>query len=77
MDYDDPYELEADLYYKNSKAPFEIMVDTFHGIYNRNWKLYLQSIEWDSEWLRHDTMAEMIERFERKEKELHPFKQFI
>jgi hypothetical protein len=77
MDYDDPYELEADLYYKNSKAPFEIMVDTFHGIYNRNWKLYLQSIEWDSEWLRHDTMSEMIERFERKQKELHPFKQFI
>jgi hypothetical protein len=77
MDYDDPYELEADLYYKNSKAPFEIMVDTFHGIYNRNWKLYLESIEWDSEWLRHDTMVEMIERFERKQKELHPFKQFI
>lgn len=77
MDYDDPYDLEQDLYYKNSKSPFEIMVNTFHGIYNRDWKLYLESIEWDSNWLKHDTMSERIERFERKQKELHPFKKFI
>jgi hypothetical protein len=77
MDYDDPYDLEQDLYYKNSKSPFEIMVNTFHGIYNRDWKLYLESIEWDSNWLKHDTMSEMVERFERKQKELHPFKKFI
>ena len=70
MDYDDPYDLEQDLYYKNSKSPFEIMVNTFHGIYNRDWKLYLESIEWDSNWLKHDTMSEMVERFERKQKEL-------
>lgn len=77
MDYDDPYELEQDLNYKNFKSPFEIMVDTFHMIYHRDWKLYLQSIQWDNDWLRHDTLKERIEHFEKKQKELHPFKKFI
>ena len=77
MDYDDPYELELDMYYKNSKSPNELMMHTFNSVYNRNWKLYLQSIEWDGLWLRHDTMAERIARFEQKQKESHPFKHFI
>jgi hypothetical protein len=77
MDYDDPYELEQDLHYKNCKSPFEIMVDTFHGVYHRDWKLYLESIEWDGLWLRHDTLQEKIAHFEKKQKESHPFKKFI
>jgi hypothetical protein len=77
MDYDDPYELEQDLQYKNSKTPFEVMTDTFHGIYHRDWKSYLQSIEWDGSWLRHDTLQEKIAHFEKKQKESHPFKKFI
>lgn len=84
FDYEDAYELESDLYAKNHRTPQQIMEDTFNVVYNRNWKEYLKSIEWDTLWLRHETEEERIQReeqlAERKrqiELETHPFKQWF
>lgn len=62
IDYDDPYELEADIYSKDSKTPNQVMEHKFNVIYKRNWKQYLNSIEWDGLWLKHDTPEEALER---------------
>ena len=62
MDYEDIDELEADVYSKNSKTPHQVMEDKFYGIYNRDYKRYLDSIEWDGLWLKHDTPEEAQER---------------
>lgn len=84
FDYDDIHELESDLYSKNFKTPHQIMMDLFEGVYNRNHKEYLKSIEWDTLWLRHETEEERIQReeqlAERKrqiELETHPFRQWF
>lgn len=84
IDYDDIYELESDLYAKNFKSPQQIMEDTFNVTYNRNWKEYLKSIEWDTLWLRHETEEERIQREEeieerkrQHEMETHPFRQWF
>lgn len=84
FDYEDAYELEADIYSKNFKSPQQIMEDKFEGIYNRNWKEYLNSIEWDGLWLKHETeeekqirLEEIEERKRQHELETHPFRQWF
>ena len=84
MDYDDPYELETDTYAKNFKTPNQIMMDSFEGVYKRDWKRYLQSIEWDGLWLRHDTEEEKLAKKEALEEhrrqvelETHPFREWF
>lgn len=84
FDYDDIEDLESDIYSKNHRTPQQIMLDTYENVYKRNWKLFLNSIEWDGLWLRHDTedekiaKREMIEERKRQyEMETHPFKQWF
>ena len=77
FDYDDISELESDLYYKNHRTPQQIMLDNYNITYNRDWKSFLKSIEWDGEWLRHDTEDEKFERRKNQLWNSHPFKNFI
>ena len=86
MDYNDidEYELEADVYSKDCKTPHQVMEDKFYGIYKRDYKRYLASIEWDGLWLKHDTPEEArikeeqrIERKRQIELEASPFKQWF
>jgi len=62
MDYEDIDELEADVYSKNYKTPQQVQSYLFNDVYKRNHKLYLESIEWDGLWLKHDTPEEAAER---------------
>ena len=62
MDYDDIDELEADVYSKNFKTPQQVQSYLFNDVYKRDWKLYLNSIEWDGLWLKHDTPEEAEEK---------------
>jgi hypothetical protein len=84
FDFDDVYDLESDLYSKNFKTPQQIQETLYNDVYNRNWKDYLNSIEWDGFWLRHDTPEEkeqkrlaIIEHQIKIEMETHPFKKFF
>jgi len=62
---------------KDDKLPQKIMEYKYNVVYNRNWKEYLNSIEWDGEWLRHDTEEEKeLKRFEMRYQS-HPFKRWI
>lgn len=76
-EWDDINELEADIYSKDYKTPQQIMDHKFNVVHNRNWKTFLNSIEWDGLWLRHDTEEEREERRIQKELENHPFKQWF
>jgi hypothetical protein len=80
MDYEDIDELEADVYSKDYKTPKQVQDYLYNEVYKRDWKLYLNSIEWDGMWLKHDTPEERRikeeERLERKrqmEMENSPF----
>jgi hypothetical protein len=84
FDFDDVYELESDVYSKDYKTPQQIQEHLYSVVYNRNWKEYLNSIEWDGMWLRHDTPEEKkqkrlaaIEHQIKIEMETHPFKKFF
>jgi len=84
FDYDDIRELEADIYSKNFKTPHQVMEDSFYGIYNRDYRRYLDSIEWDGLWLKRDTPEEararqeaIEERKRQIELKNHPFKQWF
>lgn len=84
FEYDDIYELESDIYSKNHRTPQQIMLDTYENIYKRNWKEFLNSIEWDGLWLKHETeeekqirLCEIEERKRQYEMETHPFKQWF
>ena len=84
FDYDDPYELESDIYSKDFKTPQQVMDHKFNVVYNRNWKNYLNSIEWDGLWLKHETeeekeirLQEMEEKRIQREMETHPFRQWF
>lgn len=79
-EYEDFNELEADVYSKEYKSPREVQDYLYTTLYNRNWKEYLKSIEWDGTWLKHDTPEERRvkeeKRLERKrqiEMENSPF----
>jgi hypothetical protein len=84
FEYDDIYELEADIYSKNHRTPQQIMLDSYENVYKRNWKLFLDSIEWDGLWLKHETeeekqirLEEIEERKRQYEMETHPFRQWF
>ena len=62
MDYEDIDELEADVYSKDYKTPQQVQSYLFNDVYKRNHTLYLNSIEWDSSWLKHDTPQEAEEK---------------
>lgn len=61
---------------KDDKTPQKIMEYQFNVVYNRDWKRYLQSIEWDT-WCRHETEEEKLEREKERQWNSHPFKDFI
>ena len=84
MDYEDEYELYTDTFAKNHQTPHQVMTHLFNDVHNRNMKSYLASIEWDGEWLRHDTEEEAEQRrldiLENKriaELKYHPFKKWF
>lgn len=84
FDYNDVYELESDIYSKNHRTPQQIMLDSYNNIHNRDWKSFLNSIEWDTLWLKHDTKEERLakqavldEHRRQVELETHPFKQWF
>lgn len=83
-DYEDIRELQTDIYAKRFQTPHQVMEHNFYTVHNRNWKTYLQSIPWDSTWLKHDTPEEVEQRIreiqERKriaELKHHPFKKWF
>lgn len=61
---------------KDDKLPHKIMDYQFNVVYNRNWKEYLKSIEWDT-WCRHETEEEREERLEKIYLQNHPFSKWI
>jgi len=84
FDYDDISDLEADIYSKNHRTPQQIMLDTYENVHKRNWKEFLNSIEWDGLWLKHDTEEEKLAKQEALEEhrrqvelETHPFRQWF
>jgi hypothetical protein len=84
FEYDDIYELESDIYSKDCMTPQRIQEHLYNVVYNRNWKEYLNSIEWDGLWLKHDTpeekriKQEALEEHRRQvELETHPFRQWF
>ena len=71
FDYEDEYELYTDTFAKDFKTPHQVMEDKFYGIYKRDYKSYLNSIEWDGLWLKHDTEEErQRKREEQQQREL-------
>ena len=69
---DDVYEIEKLEGYEDIRSPLEMAEDKFNNIYKRDWKLYLNSIEWD-------TWCEKIEKEVKPLviKEVHPFEKFF
>jgi hypothetical protein len=62
---------------KDDRLPQKIMEHKYNVVYNRDWKRFLNSIEWDGEWLRHDTEEEKRIKKEQRELNAHPFKNWI
>jgi len=73
---EDEYELEQDLRYKNVISPMDIAERKFNDIYNRNHKLYLDSIEWDTWCVKLDDET-IQEQIKQKEIDNHPFNKFF
>ena len=73
----DYYEVEQDILYKNTTTPQQVQEHLYNVVYNRNWKNYLNSIEWDGSWLRHDTPDEKEQKRIDREINTHPFKKFF
>ena len=69
---DDVYEIENIERYEDIQSPLETAEDKFNNIYKRNWKLYLNSIEWDTWCKPADKIAKPIVI-----KEVHPFEKFF
>lgn len=73
------YDLEdliQDANYKGNRSPYEIMNHNFEVTYNRNWKLFLQSIEWDT-WCKPISKIELTKILKEKEYNNHPFNKFF
>lgn len=69
-------DLENDVAYKGIRSPYEMMNDTFSVTYNRNWKVFLQSIEWDT-WCTPLNKTELAQIIKEKEYNNHPFNKFF
>lgn len=61
---------------KDDKTPQKIMEYKYNVVYNRDWKKYLDSIEWDT-WCKHETEEEREERLEQERLRSHPFSQWF
>lgn len=75
-DYEDVYELEQDADYKGTRTPVEIMDHKFNVVYNRDWKRYLDSIEWDT-WLKPLNPIELAKILKQQAIDNHPFNKFF
>lgn len=75
-DYVDIDELEQDVAYKGTKSPQNIMEDKFNNIYKRDYKRYLESIEWDT-WCKPYDPIEQARIQKEHERNVHPFKKFL
>ncbi len=74
--YEDIYELEQDVSYKGCRAPVEIMDHKFNVVYNRDWKRYLDSIEWDL-WLEPLNPIKLAKILKQEAIDNHPFNKFF
>lgn len=61
---------------KDDKAPQKIMEYQYNVVHNRNWKSFLDSIEWDT-WCKHETEEEREERLEQIRLANHPFSKWF
>ncbi len=77
MEYEDYdiSELENDLKLPGI-SPLEVMEKSFYGVHNRDWKSYLNSIEWDTWCKPYDTQT-LLEIVREREIKSHPFNQFF
>jgi len=73
---EDIYEANSIEEYKDSISPMDWADKQFNEIYHRNWKMYLDSIEWDT-WCKHETEEERKARIKKHELETHPFRNFF
>lgn len=60
---------------KNDKTPQKIMEYQFSVVHNRNWKTFLDSIEWDE--CKQETKEEREERLHQEMLKSHPFSQWF
>jgi len=75
-EYLDADELEKDASYANYKSPQEIMEYKFEVVYKRDWKAYLQSIEWDT-WCKPNDPVEAARLKKEEQIRKHPFNKFF
>lgn len=83
FDYEDPYELESDIYSKQFKTPQQIMEHQLWVVHKGNYKSFLDSIEWDtpppSETEEEKQLRIELEEEKRiqREMETNPFRQWF
>jgi hypothetical protein len=73
---EDVYEAENIESYKDTISPMKWAEKQFNEVYHRDWKLYLQSIEWDT-WCKKLSPEEAEELRKQRERETHPFRKFF
>ena len=73
---EDVYELEQDANHSQHRTPQQIMEEKYYEHYRGNWKLYLQSIEWD-DWCKPYDPIESMRLIEEHERKIHPFNKFF
>ena len=66
FDYDDPHELESDIYSKQFRTPQQIMEHQLWVVHKGDYKSFLNSIEWDT-----PPPPETEEERQRKKEEQH------
>ena len=59
-----------------SSLPQKIMMEKWEAC-GRDLHTYWNSIEWDSEWLKHDTPEEKLRKDVKRDFERHPLKNWI
>jgi len=83
FDYDDPYELESDIYSKKYKTPQQIMEYQLWVVHKGDYKSYLNSIQWDTppppetEEEKKIKLEEIEEKKRQYEMETHPFRDWF
>jgi len=83
FDYDDPYELESDIYSKKYKTPQQIMEHQLWVVHKGDYKSYLNSIQWDTppppETEEEKQLRIELEEEKRiqREMETHPFRKWF
>ena len=83
FDYDDPDELESDIYSKQFRTPQQIMEHQLWVVHKGDYKSFLNSIEWDTppppetEEEKQIRLELELERKREIELETHPFRQWF